>query len=287
MTTLKQVDFNYRRNDKLKRVDIWLKYRTNEDLEMALFADSGVEQMFQQPVRKEAQFKGSMRIDRELWEFRKTQVKCALGPYLQREVVISSKGKLPHVWIRMKCARIESLQQIRQLIDKQLNVFIYKNPDRHLLFTRYGVQRLAKVERQPAYLHVDFRMRFLRIYGLEEHQQILKDRLDTLVDELKQLLVDHPLYVKRTSNIYKNRMNIRPDVDSGLMDVYLSHNRLLVTGTRAAVDQLKEQLTDQLVQPKGPADEQCGICTDALEDPLFFKLCAHKFCSECIKAMVC
>ena len=176
MTTLKQVDFNYRRNDKLKRVDIWLKYRTNEDLEMALFADSGVEQMFQQPVRKEAQFKGSMRIDRELWEFRKTQVKCALGPYLQREVVISSKGKLPHVWIRMKCARIESLQQIRQLIDKQLNVFIYKNPDRHLLFTRYGVQRLAKVERQPAYLHVDFRMRFLRIYGLEEHQQILKDR---------------------------------------------------------------------------------------------------------------
>lgn len=284
----KAIATSIRKDATRKAVSIRARYESMDQIEMIHVSQLCAKVHLGQPVRMKAQIKTSLRLEKKLWEFRQQEIEDYLELLKTKDVACRLETKSTfHVWLHLEVPRAENIDEVRKKIDDFLQFQFYKNADIELLFTHYGRKQVAALDVRPCYLNSNFTTKAIRIYGNERERQTIKEKLDTLVRNLKLLCIDVILIVRKTSLklVTKNLATYR---NTELRDeLRLLYNRLYATGTEEGIEMLKNVLKNHLIEPRNEiANGECGLCFTELVNPTCLQLCAHKFCSECIQNMV-
>jgi len=261
-----------RKDVKRKKITIHARYEAMDDIEMALVTRPNVNYHCDQFIRMEAEMKTSLRIEKELWEFRKSEIQAFFEEQKKKRVNCKIDNKWPsHTWLYIQVPRKESVDDIRKKIDDLLQFRFYKHQEIDLLFTHYGQAQMRSLKVESGYFNSHFPTKSIRIYGNEAERSFVKAQLDQLIRELEVLRVDVSFIIRKGSLSKIN--NLLPQLrkkNAGLRGEFrFFYNRLLATGTEEGIEELQKALKDDTIQPKNevfPGD--CGICFDELVNPV-------------------
>lgn len=262
------------KDSKRKKVFIRARYQSIDQIEMINVSQLLRSQHYDQPVRATFQIKTSLRLEKTLWEFRRTMIESYLKTLDVDEAQFRIDAKFPtHVWLYLDVPRVEKIQEIRRQIDTFLAFQLYKNESIELLFTHYGRKLLTSLKVNGGYLNWNFATMAIRIYGDEAERKVLKGQLDNLIKRLRPLRIDVPLIIRKTSLATVKR-NLESYMNNMLHDeIRLSYNRLYATGTEEGIEMLKAALKTHLIEPKDEVEVgDCGVCWSPLENPIYFQV---------------
>ena len=265
----KVIETYVKKDTKRKVAIIRAKYQTMDDLEMVFVTQPNMIHL-EQPVRFQAQFKISLRIEKKLWQFRETQIRTYLDGLKIQKVLFRVSTKSPaNVWLFIEGPRLEILDVIRKKVDEFLQFKFYKHNNIDLLFTSYGNDQLLALDVTPGYIYFTFTAKRIRVYGEEQERNAVIAKLDGLVQKLQALVIDIPLVILKSSLAQVSR-NLSTYHNAGLSGkLRLSYNRILATGTEEAIEMLKTALKDHLVPPRNEINTgDCGLCFDTLINPI-------------------
>lgn len=263
-----------RKDSKRKTVTIRARYESMDQIEMIYISRLCASTLISQPVRLKAQIKTSLRLEKNLWEFRQKEIEEYVKNLKTKDVFCKFETRpTTHVWLHLEVPRAENIDDIRKKLDDFLQFRFYRNSEFQLFFTHYGQKQLAAFDAKPGYLHFNAATKAIRIYATETERKEISLKLDNLVETLKLLRIDVPLIVRKTSlNVVgKNLAKYR---NSGLRDeLRLLYNRLYATGTEDGIEKLKYDLKDHIIQPRDDIDiGDCGLCFSPLENPTFLQV---------------
>jgi hypothetical protein len=263
-----------RKDSKRKTVTIRARYESMDQIEMIYISRLCASTLINQRVRLKAQIKTSLRLEKNLWEFRQKEIEEYVKNLKTKDVFCKFETRpTTHVWLHLEVPRAENIDDIRKKLDDFLQFRFYRNNEFQLFFTHHGQKQLSAFDAKPGYLHLNAATKAIRIYGTETERQEISNKLDNLVETLKLLRIDVPLIVRKTSlNVVgKNLAKYR---NPGLRDeLRLLYNRLYATGTEDGIEKLKYDLKDHIIQPRGDIDiGDCGLCFSPLENPTFLQV---------------
>ena len=267
-----------RKEKAQKKVFIRARYESMDQIDMIRVSRLCKSSHQDQPVRMKAQIKVSVRLDKYLWKFRQQHIETYLESMKTKEISYKLETRpIIHIWIHLQVPGVENIDEIRKKIDDFLQFRFYKNSDVQLLFTHYGHKQLSALDVTPGYVNLNFATKTIRVYGDEAERKIVEDKLNDLVETLRNLCVDVPLILRKTSLAILEK-NLSKYHNSGLRDeLRLSYNRLYATGTEEGIETLKNDLRDHIIQPRDEIGRgDCGLCFSPIENPIFFQV-NHNF----------
>jgi hypothetical protein len=263
-----------RKDPKRKTVTIRARYESMDQIEMIYVSRLCATSHISQPVRLKAQIRTSLRLEKNLWEFRQKEIQEYVTSLKTKDVFCKFEtNPTTHVWLHLEVPRAENIDDIRRKIGDFLQFRFYKNNDSQLFFTHYGQKRLAAFDARPGYLHFNAAAKAIRIYGTEMERQEINHKLDNLIETLKLFCIDVPLIVRKTSlNVVGN--NLSKYRNAGLIDdLRLFYNRLYATGSEKGIETLKKDLKDHIIQPRADIESgDCGLCFSPLENPTYLQV---------------
>ena len=263
-----------RKEKAQKRVLIRARYESMDQIDMIRVSRLCRSSHQDQPVRMKTQIKVSVRLDKQLWNFRQRHIVTYLDSMKAKEISFKLEDRpITHIWIHLQVPDVENIDEIRKKIDDFLQFRFYKNSDVQLLFTHYGHKQLSALDVTPGYVNLNFATKTIRVYGAEEERKIVEEKLNNLVETLRNLCVDIPLILHKTSLAIIEK-NLGKYHNSGLRDeLRLSYNRLYATGTEEGIETLKNDLRDHIIQPRDEIGRgDCGLCFSPIENPIFFQV---------------
>lgn len=272
-------------DEKKCRAGFRFFYRTTEDLlrevKEALSANLGLR--LNQPIRAEVKYVCSVAIHKALWKKCKDKIEAAKENAMRNNVNIKEDLQSPaRVILQLSSAKYESIINTRRRLHEALECTTFQSPDKHLLLTSFGRRRLQQFSDSMAYLHWDNANGIIRIYGNEDEQKKTYFELQKLVDELKNLEIDHSIFLQRGYRPPPNELASLKKKHE-LQDIQLVRGRLLVTGSKEAVAKLRVTLNSKIMEKKAVlSGADCLICCDQLDNPFSLQGCGHKFCTDCL-----
>lgn len=222
---------------------------------------------FGQPVRLEAQFNCDLAIHSSLWDLHKVSFTAILDKACRSGVTLSPRHKgATRVMLHLQAADLDCLLMIKSEIEQTLKFLVFTHPLKHLLFSHLGRARLGRLS--DAYIHWDNSTSIIRIYGTQEEQETARQSLVSLIDQLKDMLLDVQLIISRQHRRLMNKKEItRLQQKLGLEDLRLLGCRLFASGTAEQVEKLQTRLEPHLIKKGTSTSGECGLCFDDLDEP--------------------
>ena len=258
-----------KKDARCKLVNIRARYQTMDDVEMVFVTQPNMYHL-DQSVRFQAQFKISLRAEKELWQFRETQIKRYLDGMKVQRISFRINNKSPiHIWLFVEAPRLEFLDTIRKKVDEFLHFKFYKHTKLDLLFTRYGNAQLLALDVKPGFINSNFTAKRIRIYGDEQERNHVIALLDGLVQQLQALVIDVPLVIRKAS-LPQVSQNLATYQNAALScELRMFYNRVMATGTEDGIEMLNDALKDHLLPPRTEINPgECGLCFDTLINPI-------------------
>lgn len=259
-----------RRDKTRKKVSIRARYESMDHIEMIFVSKLCKTTHYDQVVRLSAQLRTSLRLEKDLWKFRQNEIVKYMISLKTQNVTYKIETRHPsHVWLHLEVPRMGNIEEVRQQIDTLLQFRLYKSADIELLFTHYGLKKLSALDATPGYLNFNVPTKMIRIYGKQSEREIIAEKLNKLIEDLRRLRIDVPFIIRKASlNMVAKSLGKfqNPELHDELR---LFYNRLYATGTVWGIEFLKDDLSDHVIEPKEEINtEDCGVCFSPLENSI-------------------
>jgi len=259
-------------DEKTKRGGVTCYFNSFEDIEWAASDITVVEKLklepprFDQPVRIEKFFNASVVVNTAVWKMFEKELHLAIRA--NRSVVTAVINQKQHlVVIDLHSQSPAKLDELRRNIDNVIKCSVYSHPHKKLMFSSIGRKRYGKLQ-----LPVQWdRAGTIRIYGRDDERAKAKQKLDDLMDQLSELVLNETFIIKRLSSVKVKQHLEKFKEISGVEEMKLFGGRLVASGTKESIIKLREAIANDIVVPKKASDrntDDCPICIDTYDEPV-------------------